>query len=135
MVVAIFAVLKAGGAYLPIDPTYPEDRIAFMLNDAAVEIVLTQSDLMSVLPFEHQQLVGRAVINSINQTVHPSKDGQFVSGSLIPLKFIFDDMVSYSQLPVKMGLLNEPNLIFLLGSYKLSYFLYFLSPNCPMNFS
>ena len=34
MVVAILAILKSGAAYLPIDPDYPADRIAFMLQDA-----------------------------------------------------------------------------------------------------
>lgn len=42
MVIALHAVLKAGSAYLPIDPDYPEERIAFMLKDADVEIILTQ---------------------------------------------------------------------------------------------
>jgi len=43
MVTAIIGVLKAGGAYVPIDPEYPADRVEFMLKDANVPIVLTQS--------------------------------------------------------------------------------------------
>ncbi|MCQ4163603.1 hybrid non-ribosomal peptide synthetase/type I polyketide synthase [Tahibacter harae] len=43
MVIAIYAVLKAGGAYLPVDPDYPADRVRYMLQDSAVGIVLTQS--------------------------------------------------------------------------------------------
>ena len=34
MVVGLLGILKAGGAYLPLDPTYPKERLAFMLNDA-----------------------------------------------------------------------------------------------------
>ena len=50
MIVALLAVLKAGGAYLPIDTIYPEERIAFMLSDAAAPIVLTDSSLIDKLP-------------------------------------------------------------------------------------
>ncbi|WP_285742084.1 non-ribosomal peptide synthetase [Lentzea sp. NBRC 105346] len=42
LVVAMLGVLKAGGAYLPVDPEYPEDRIAFMLADAAPQVVLSE---------------------------------------------------------------------------------------------
>ncbi|MEP6491991.1 MAG: amino acid adenylation domain-containing protein [bacterium] len=45
MVVAILGVLKAGGAYLPIDRAYPDDRIAFMLEDAGVSTLITQRSL------------------------------------------------------------------------------------------
>jgi amino acid adenylation domain-containing protein len=48
MVVSLLAVLKAGGAYLPIDPTYPPERIRYMLNDSAAPILLTQSHLTAV---------------------------------------------------------------------------------------
>ncbi|TCO59352.1 non-ribosomal peptide synthetase [Actinocrispum wychmicini] len=43
LVVALLAVLKAGGAYLPIDPDYPPDRIAFILDDAAPLLALATS--------------------------------------------------------------------------------------------
>ncbi len=43
LVVALVAVLEAGGGYLPVDPNYPADRIEFMLTDAAPAAVLTLS--------------------------------------------------------------------------------------------
>ncbi|MFJ5819899.1 amino acid adenylation domain-containing protein [Streptomyces sp. NPDC093108] len=49
MVVALLGVLKAGGAYLPVDPEYPAERIAFMLQDAA-SLVLTTAALEEALP-------------------------------------------------------------------------------------
>ncbi|MBN2312143.1 MAG: amino acid adenylation domain-containing protein [Candidatus Hydrogenedentes bacterium] len=45
MVVGVLGVMKAGGAYLPLDPTYPLDRLAFMFNDSGAALLLTQSHL------------------------------------------------------------------------------------------
>ena len=42
MAISILGILKAGGAYLPLDPTYPKERLAFMLADAEVPVLLTQ---------------------------------------------------------------------------------------------
>jgi nonribosomal peptide synthetase DhbF len=50
MVAAVLAVAKAGAAYLPIDPGYPADRIAFMLTDAAPVAVLTTQQAGAHLP-------------------------------------------------------------------------------------
>lgn len=44
MVIAIFAVLKAGGAYLPIDPAYPLERIRYMLDDSQCQYLITTSE-------------------------------------------------------------------------------------------
>ncbi len=50
MVVGILGILKAGGAYLPLDPSYPKDRLAFMVEDAKPPVVLTQYELKESLP-------------------------------------------------------------------------------------
>ncbi|MFJ3102349.1 amino acid adenylation domain-containing protein [Streptomyces sp. NPDC086835] len=50
LVVALTAVLRAGAAYLPVDPGYPEDRIAFMLDDARPVAVLTDTATLGRLP-------------------------------------------------------------------------------------
>ncbi|HVT15608.1 MAG TPA: amino acid adenylation domain-containing protein [Thermoanaerobaculia bacterium] len=49
-VVALLAVLKAGGAYLPLDPDYPRERLALLLADAAAPLVVTRSNLAGLLP-------------------------------------------------------------------------------------
>lgn len=49
MVVGILAVIKAGGAFLPLDPAYPPERLAFMLADAQVHVLLTQDMLVEAL--------------------------------------------------------------------------------------
>lgn len=50
MVVALLAVLKAGAAYVPLDPGYPQERLAYMLEDAQVAMLLTQTALLEHLP-------------------------------------------------------------------------------------
>jgi amino acid adenylation domain-containing protein len=45
LVVGLLGILKAGGAYVPFDPSYPEKRLTFMLQDAQVKVLLTQSHL------------------------------------------------------------------------------------------
>ncbi|WP_315729290.1 non-ribosomal peptide synthetase [Bradyrhizobium sp. SZCCHNS2021] len=50
MVVGVLGILKAGGAYLPLDPRYPAERLAYMLEDARVPVLVTQSGLMQRLP-------------------------------------------------------------------------------------
>jgi amino acid adenylation domain-containing protein len=49
MVVALLGIWKAGGAYLPLDPEYPRARIAYMLADARVDIVVVQPHLAAVV--------------------------------------------------------------------------------------
>lgn len=50
MVVGLIAIMKAGAAYVPIDPEYPAERIACMVEDSGIELLLTQSHLLSGLP-------------------------------------------------------------------------------------
>jgi amino acid adenylation domain-containing protein len=50
LMVGILAVLKAGAAYVPIDTAYPRERLAFMLGDAGVKLVLSQAGLEAKLP-------------------------------------------------------------------------------------
>jgi amino acid adenylation domain-containing protein len=56
MIVGLLGILKAGGAYVPIDPAYPSERIAHMLFDSRLPVLLTQQKLVASLP-EHQARV------------------------------------------------------------------------------
>jgi natural product biosynthesis luciferase-like monooxygenase protein len=53
MIVALQAVHKAGAAYVPLDPTYPEDRLAYMAEDARLHVVITRSDVPTKLQVQH----------------------------------------------------------------------------------
>ncbi len=49
-ILAVVAVLKAGAGYLPLDPAYPVERLAFMMKDSAASLLLTQKSLENRLP-------------------------------------------------------------------------------------
>jgi non-ribosomal peptide synthetase component F len=53
MLVAILGILKAGAAYLPIDPSYPPQRVQYMLEHAQAPLLITNAELVNTLP-EHQ---------------------------------------------------------------------------------
>ena len=57
MVVALLGVLKAGGGYLPLDPAFPQERLAWMLEDTGARVLLTQSHLAGTLPRHDAQVV------------------------------------------------------------------------------
>ena len=57
MVVGLLGILKAGGVYVPLDPAYPKERLAFMLEDAKVPVILTQGALLAGLPEHHANVV------------------------------------------------------------------------------
>jgi amino acid adenylation domain-containing protein len=54
MIAAILGVMKAGGAYLPLDPSYPTQRLALMLDDVRPPAVLIQADLRDRLPHDYR---------------------------------------------------------------------------------
>lgn len=50
MIVGILGILKAGAAYVPLDPTYPSERLSLMVQDANLFVLLTQSHLVDAIP-------------------------------------------------------------------------------------
>ena len=57
MIVGLLGILKAGGAYLPLDPTYPKQRLEFVLQDTQVPVLLTQQLLRNALSEPQAQFV------------------------------------------------------------------------------
>jgi amino acid adenylation domain-containing protein/non-ribosomal peptide synthase protein (TIGR01720 family) len=79
-IVGMLGILKAGGTYVPLDPTYPTERLAYLLKDAGVKVLLTQQRLVNLLPLHQAQLVrldtdweiiDRENCNNINTLVKP----------------------------------------------------------------
>ncbi len=57
MLVGVLGILKAGAAYVPLDPTHPKERLAFMLRDAHISVLLTQKRWTAILSEYQAQLV------------------------------------------------------------------------------
>jgi amino acid adenylation domain-containing protein len=76
LVIALFGVLKAGAAFLPLDPNYPAERLAWMLADAEVSVLLMQERLRESLPPHAAQELyldtGSAELATYPQTNLPS---------------------------------------------------------------
>ncbi|WP_426751896.1 amino acid adenylation domain-containing protein [Myxococcus sp. Y35] len=56
LIVSFLAILKAGAAYVPLDPDYPSERLAFMARDARLSAIVTDSSLLSRLPSDYARL-------------------------------------------------------------------------------
>ena len=57
MLIGLLGIVKAGGTYVPLDPAIPTERLAFIIDDAAVAVVLTQQALAEQLPRRQVQVV------------------------------------------------------------------------------
>jgi amino acid adenylation domain-containing protein len=57
LVVGLLGILKANGAFLPLDPAYPQSRLAFMLADSQAPLLLTQARLLERLPAHTARLI------------------------------------------------------------------------------
>jgi amino acid adenylation domain-containing protein len=55
MIVGIFAILKAGAAYVPLDPDYPNERLSYIIEDAALKTIITQNDVLARCPISHDK--------------------------------------------------------------------------------
>ena len=55
-IVGVLAVLKAGGAYLPLDPAYPDDRLAYMLENSYSALLITESEVWQNRPTSARML-------------------------------------------------------------------------------
>lgn len=57
LVIGALAILKAGAAYLPLDPGYPSDRLAYMIEDSGLSLILSQQGLTAPLKPDHVSVV------------------------------------------------------------------------------
>lgn len=117
MVVCLLGILKSGAVYLPLDPKFPEDRLAFMLRDAEVPILLTQAALKESLPQSTATVVFveelfKALENFSLENpdpIHTSSDAAYViytsgstgkpKGVMIPHRALTNFLLSMAEQP------------------------------------
>ena len=89
MVVSMLAIVRAGAAYVPLDPAFPADRVKFMIEDSGIKLILTQTTLVEHMPAHSAQtlLVDRPAPAGNAATLPAAIDAQslayvrFTSGS------------------------------------------------------
>ena len=92
MVVGLLAILKAGAAYVPLDSSYPSERLAYMISNAQLSVLLTQQSLVTLLSEHQAQIVyldsnenlwSDCSQNNLSSEVKPSNLGYviYTSGS------------------------------------------------------
>jgi len=88
IIVGVLGVLKAGGAYVPLDPASPTERLAFMLEDSEIQVLLTQEQVISHLPPHHAQVV-------YLDTIDPSAQFDAAQAPTNPVNRITADNAAY----------------------------------------
>ncbi|MFF0388256.1 amino acid adenylation domain-containing protein [Kitasatospora sp. NPDC004615] len=73
MLTAVYAVLKAGGAYLPVDPSYPAERVHYLLRDSGAALVLARTAHLGLLPD------GTAIVDLDDPSSYADADGDLES--------------------------------------------------------
>jgi amino acid adenylation domain-containing protein len=68
MIVALLGILKAGAAYLPLDPEYPPERLRFMVQDSQISLLLTQAVLLDKLPIFQTKIL---LLNELWEKITP----------------------------------------------------------------
>jgi amino acid adenylation domain-containing protein len=81
-VVSVLAILKAGAAYAPIDPGYPAERVAFMVSDAKIDLLLTQESLRGLASSEQMSCISMDTLDLANLSDLPNNDLPDLAGPM-----------------------------------------------------
>lgn len=108
MAVYPMAIMKAGAAYMPLDPEFPEDRLSFMIEDAGVELILSDDGLVQrVLPNYTGGIFERSTIDRLL----PSTDGLSAIDACVPNGLMVVLYTSGSTGKPKGVLLEQHNIV------------------------
>ncbi len=78
IIVTLLAVLKAGGGYVPLDPDYPQQRLADIFQDSQFAILITQQKLLDSLPVQGVKVI---VLDAESETLNSQSQENVVSGA------------------------------------------------------
>ncbi|HEX3529757.1 MAG TPA: non-ribosomal peptide synthase/polyketide synthase, partial [Thermoanaerobaculia bacterium] len=99
MIVATLAILKAGSAYVPLAPEFPRERLAWMIADAGVEVVVTRGELLDALPF-----TGRALCLDRDAAAIAGEEESAPADAIVPFNLAYVMYTSGSTgLPKRVG--------------------------------
>nr|APZ78834.1 nonribosomal peptide synthetase [Stigmatella aurantiaca Sg a15] len=104
MMVGLLGILKAGAAYVPLDPAYPRERLAFMLKDSGARVVITQEHLAPTFPDAEVLVLGAARQGSFAPRSGALAYCLFTSGSTGQPKGV---LIEHSGLANHMEWMNE----------------------------
>jgi len=107
MILCVLGVLKAGGAYLPLDPTYPKERLSFILADAQISVLLTQEKLVEELPSPNVAFV---FLDQVQESLEKRSQDN-LAGSVIPENLAYTIYTSGSTGQAKGVQVTHLNLV------------------------
>ncbi|RLT97983.1 non-ribosomal peptide synthetase [Ketobacter sp.] len=85
-IAALLGILKAGAAYVPLDPAYPEDRLQYMISDSSVALILAHGHLTEKLPVTEAQLL---LLDGFRQSREPVAKLELRVGPLAPIYVMY----------------------------------------------
>ena len=117
MVIGMLGILKAGGGYLPLDPAYPQERLAFMLQDAPVKALLTEQRWLATIP---PHVAGIICLDSEWESIARQSDAD-VAGMAIPSNLAYLIYTSGSTGTPKAVMVEHCGLINLVSWHQREY--------------
>ncbi len=118
MLVAIVGILKAGGAYLPLDPDTPAARLQYMVDDAEVDLVLTQAKLAGTVPVASEKCL---VLDGDTFTTYPRSNPDHVAIGVLPSSLAYVIYTSGSTGNPKGVMIEHRNVTRLLDAADLQF--------------
>ena len=107
LVITLLAILKTGATYVPLDPTYPAERLRFILEDAQVSLLITAS----LSRVDNARMVDRLTANSMVGSAHPTSPPGRVGTAHLPIEAITNNtlpILDISDLSYPPTLLPTP---------------------------